>query len=878
MTASVEPKPPEPGQVHPIEAMLRQVTTDRDSLASGTAIGSFVLRRVLERDDFSVLYLAHASASGMELGIEEYAPVALATRDEDGNLHARSAAQAPALAAGLQAFLNESEQLARLSHPALVRVGPVWQTRGTAFRLRLDLPGRTLVQLRGALGAPPDEAWLRGLLDPLLAGLAHIHEVGLVHGNVRPGRIVVQADGAPLLLDFDAPRKAVALLAPWLASPPEPEFQSPEMHDTNRRAECGPPSDLYSLAAVLQFCIAGRPPLAALQRLEGRQAPSVRELIAESRRVHVNALFGDSFIASIDRAFSLDPAERPQSVAEFREDLRSRVRPANFFTPAPRVEAAAVRARVEPARPGPQALDDSAPAEVPGLEHAPRAVFPAPGPGPVQRRAQARSSSRAEAAALRASAAVGVGEWMRRPRDEANAESLLAKQGLASFRAAKKRAAAQRQALADAAPPAQAQRQTLADAAAPAEASDARAATPAQDEAGASLWPSSMPPQRESEQREPQWIAAPLHAQAREPRLTDEPVFDDDPGEPQLAPRRASGAVVPWVAPARERAHWPWVAGGMLFGAVLAVAIAWGMRDVADDARLAWAALDLPASVRDTGGADASAPPAPTQSDADAGRTTPGAADADRAAAATAAVERPPAQTRTEVTATPLPPAPLAAAAETTVPGATTDTTAQSPAGVQATAPPAAVGPTSAAQAAMQAAAAAPAAAAVAAAPAQTAQTAQATPAGPSTQPAATVPPVPPVPTASAAGTTAAPPAAAVARAEPVAPNAGSTARATPATAVGAASPPPRAPGAAAARNAALGTAPARAVAAPRAMPREPAVAQRAAEPPPSLTPAGACAPRSNFALYQCMKNQCQLDRYYVHAQCVRLRRTDEVS
>jgi hypothetical protein len=44
-----------------------------------------------------------------------------------------------------------------------------------------------------------------------------------------------------------------------------------------------------------------------------------------------------------------------------------------------------------------------------------------------------------------------------------------------------------------------------------------------------------------------------------------------------------------------------------------------------------------------------------------------------------------------------------------------------------------------------------------------------------------------------------------------------------------------------------------------------------------AATPAAACAPRTNFALYRCMKVQCELDRFYAHPQCVRLRRDDEL-
>ena len=41
-------------------------------------------------------------------------------------------------------------------------------------------------------------------------------------------------------------------------------------------------------------------------------------------------------------------------------------------------------------------------------------------------------------------------------------------------------------------------------------------------------------------------------------------------------------------------------------------------------------------------------------------------------------------------------------------------------------------------------------------------------------------------------------------------------------------------------------------------------------------TPVGVCAPRTNFALYRCMKTQCEQSRHYAHPQCVQLRQSDE--
>lgn len=65
---------------------------------------------------------------------------------------------------------------------------------------------------------------------------------------------------------------------------------------------------------------------------------------------------------------------------------------------------------------------------------------------------------------------------------------------------------------------------------------------------------------------------------------------------------------------------------------------------------------------------------------------------------------------------------------------------------------------------------------------------------------------------------------------------------------------------------------------APAAIPKPPSretPPSRVASLPPS--PSAACAPRTAFALYRCMKQQCESTRHYAHPQCVRLRATDEL-
>lgn len=300
-------RPSDPASSPAVSA--RPTVVEPQRLPSGTAVGSFVLQKLQARDEFGLRYLATASASGGEVTIEEFAPAGVSLRDTTGLLRPRSPAHAALWEEGLQAFLQESELLAKPLHPALMRIGAVWQMRGTAYRLWPRVEGRTLAEVCAAMNQAPSEDWLRRLIEPLLDALESLHEAGWVHGNVRPGQILVQPDGTPMLLDTAAVRTTIGARLPQPPAWPEPGFRPPELAEPPSEHAPGPWSDLYSLAAVVQFCMNA-------PRLAGGAAPQVTGTLTVGRYAH-------GFVSVLERSLAADPGERPQSVAAFRRQLQS---------------------------------------------------------------------------------------------------------------------------------------------------------------------------------------------------------------------------------------------------------------------------------------------------------------------------------------------------------------------------------------------------------------------------------------------------------------------------------------------------------------------------------------------------------------------------
>ncbi|MBE1532846.1 WD40 repeat domain-containing serine/threonine protein kinase [Actinomadura algeriensis] len=122
------------------------------------------------------------------------------------------------------------------------------------------IPGPSLQALVRESGPLPPER-VRVLAAQLSEGLAAIHAAGLVHRDLKPGNVIMAADGARII-DFGVARMHDAsVLTESGAVVGTYAFMSPEQ--VHSRA-AGPSSDVFSLGSVLVFAATGHSPFAAL--------------------------------------------------------------------------------------------------------------------------------------------------------------------------------------------------------------------------------------------------------------------------------------------------------------------------------------------------------------------------------------------------------------------------------------------------------------------------------------------------------------------------------------------------------------------------------------------------------------------------------------
>ena len=239
-----------------------------NALRRGTILRSrYYIGNVIGQGGFGITYVGWDLTLEMKVAVKEYFPSGSASRT---NLYSNEIqweftdSGEVGWSEGLERFLKEARKMAKLdSIPAVVRVWDAFGENRTAYIVMDFVEGITLkkyLQTHGVLGY---EECLN-LLLPILDSLAVIHDRGLIHRDISPDNIMIQPDGSARLLDMGA---AVDVRAnDGLASMAvvKRNFSAPEQYMDSERL--GSWTDVYAMAATMNYCITGRVVPEAMER------------------------------------------------------------------------------------------------------------------------------------------------------------------------------------------------------------------------------------------------------------------------------------------------------------------------------------------------------------------------------------------------------------------------------------------------------------------------------------------------------------------------------------------------------------------------------------------------------------------------------------
>lgn len=299
-------------------------------LPNGSRLQEFIIETTIGFGGFGITYLALDTSLGRKVVIKEHLPDMFSFRD------VASMTVRPRHSSGetlenyewsMGSFTRESEMLASLEHPNIVRILRRFEANGTAYFVMPFVEGQSFDKViagRQAAGGGFNERELRELLDPLLGAFAYLHSMGIYHRDVKPGNILVTASGVPVLIDFGAARQQFGAKSMTVV---ESAGYTP-FEQTESRGNVGPWSDLYALGGVLRKAITFQTPARSADRI--RRDPMVG-LAADPQCCD---RFSGVFLEAVDRALRVNEEDRWQHADEWLDVLRKPMVSANVGTPS----------------------------------------------------------------------------------------------------------------------------------------------------------------------------------------------------------------------------------------------------------------------------------------------------------------------------------------------------------------------------------------------------------------------------------------------------------------------------------------------------------------------------------------------------------------
>jgi tetratricopeptide (TPR) repeat protein/tRNA A-37 threonylcarbamoyl transferase component Bud32/TolB-like protein len=187
-------------------------------------------------------------------------------------------------------FRREAEAAASLDHPNILPIYEVGESEdGLPFFTMKFAGGGSLLDSHAALHRDPRRS--AALMAKVARAVQYAHGQGILHRDLKPGNILLDGRGEPLVSDFG--------LAKWLDTSSDltrtltifgtPGYIAPEQA-SGSAAGLKPTSDIYSIGAILFDLFAGRPPflgehaLAVIKQAADKPAPKLRTLVPSADR------------------------------------------------------------------------------------------------------------------------------------------------------------------------------------------------------------------------------------------------------------------------------------------------------------------------------------------------------------------------------------------------------------------------------------------------------------------------------------------------------------------------------------------------------------------------------------------------------------------
>jgi len=215
-------------------------------------------------------------------------------------------------------FVREAQSAAKLRHPNIVEIFDAGESPEGYFFYSMEyVDGETLEARIDREGCLPERGATEIMLG-IASALGEAESAGLVHRDVKPGNILLEADGTPKLADFGLARTGDdSTITEEGAIIGTPAYLSPEQARNGVEADIR--SDIYSLGSTFFHAVTGAPPY---------EGPTLATVIAGHLNGEVpsahqrNRAVSPNASSVIEKMMAKEPKLRYRHAAELSRDLR----------------------------------------------------------------------------------------------------------------------------------------------------------------------------------------------------------------------------------------------------------------------------------------------------------------------------------------------------------------------------------------------------------------------------------------------------------------------------------------------------------------------------------------------------------------------------
>lgn len=270
--------------------------------------GRYLTGKMLGAGGFGVTYIGYDLAENKRIAIKEFMPSGLVRR-VPGQTVMQVTSKEKEFTDSMQRFLEEARMIYHYQkNPHILQVYSLFQENGTAYYVMEFLEGCDLKHFLKKRGGVLSWQELMPIVLQVIDALQVMHRDGVVHRDISPDNIYISPAGKATLIDFGAAR--LVLAQKQLTVILKRKYAPIEQYESSGKQ--GPWTDIYALAATMYYCLTGKLPPEAPERIYRDELKSFRQL----------GIVLDSWVEkAIYHALRVEADARYQSAAEFRNGI-----------------------------------------------------------------------------------------------------------------------------------------------------------------------------------------------------------------------------------------------------------------------------------------------------------------------------------------------------------------------------------------------------------------------------------------------------------------------------------------------------------------------------------------------------------------------------